>query len=289
MFDRSVSRQTVTFRAPDGLRLVGDAWGCSEDPPVVLLHGGGQTRHAWGGTAEALARRGFHAIAMDLRGHGESDWHRDGDYRFESYVEDLRTVVDTLPAKPALVGASLGGIVSLLFEGLVHPGRAAALVLVDVTPRLERKGVQRIVEFMTAHPEGFASVEEAAEAVRAFLPHRPPPKDVSGLAKNLRLCEDGRYRWHWDPKFLEMAARRAYGRSSEILEDAARSLRVPTLLVRGRMSDVVSEEAAKAFVELVPDIEYVDVENAAHMVAGDRNDRFTDAVVEFLERRFRAG
>ena len=230
-----MKKETRTYRARDGLALAADAWGDPSLPPVILLHGGGQTRHAWGGTAEALARRGFYAISMDLRGHGDSDWHSDGDYRFESYVEDLRVVMESLAEPPALVGASLGGLVSLMSQGMSCPATARALVLVDVTPKLERDGVQRIVDFMTARPEGYESIEAAAADVREFLPHRPPPSDHSGLAKNLRLGEDGRYRWHWDPAFLEMAARRARSGSGRLLLDAARSLRLPPLPVRGRV------------------------------------------------------
>jgi len=250
----------------------------------VLLHGGGQTRHAWQGTAQALAEAGFYALAVDQRGHGESDWSPDGRYDLDSFADDLRVVASSLGDRPALVGASLGGLAAMLAEGEAQAPLLSALVLVDVAPRLELAGVARIIGFMTAHPDGFASLAEAEAAVAAYLPHRPRPKNSSGLAKNLRRGSDGRYRWHWDPRFVTRDHGITPEQFAERMQRAARGLRVPTLLVRGRASDVLSEEGSREFLDLVPHAKFVDVANAAHMVAGDRNDIFTDVVVEFLQQ-----
>lgn len=279
---RSPAPARVTFDVARGVRLVGDAHGSPSAPPVVLLHGGGQTRHAWGGTAAALAAAGWHAIALDLRGHGDSDWAPDGDYRLESYAADLRAVAATFDRKPAVVGASLGGLAAIIAEGEVAEPVAAAVVLVDIAPRTQEKGVTRIITFMTANPDGFASLQEAADAVAAYQPQRPRPKDLNGLRKNLRQGLDGRYRWHWDPRMISGPQRMSATRDPDRLERAARNLRVPTLLVRGRMSDVVSEADARAFLGVVPEARYADVSGAGHMVAGDQNDPFTTAVVDFL-------
>ncbi|MFT5433177.1 MAG: pimeloyl-ACP methyl ester carboxylesterase [Myxococcota bacterium] len=281
--------RTIEFAGHDGLRLVADARGAEDAPPVLLLHGGGQTRHAWGGTAALLAEAGFLALTMDQRGHGDSAWCEDGNYRVEDYALDVGAVSSALGRPPALVGASLGGLASLLIEGEISPGTGAAIVLVDVTPQLESNGIQKILGFMAAHPEGFESLEKAADSVAEFLPHRPRPSDTSGLAKNLRLGEDKRYRWHWDPRFLEPGQRLASSvKNPNRLREAAARLEIPALLVRGRMSEIVSEAGARDFLELAPHAEFVDVENAAHMVAGDRNDVFTGAVIEFLGRRLKA-
>ena len=281
----STPEQLRSFPASEGLSLAGDVWGDPEHPPVLLLHGGGQTRHAWGGTADALSRVGFHAVTLDQRGHGDSDWHPEGVYTVGAYAEDLCAVVAGMEKPPVLVGASLGGLASILAVGESEQDIASAIVLVDVTPRLEREGVEKILNFMRACPEGFGSLDDAAEAVARYLPHRPRPRDTTGLAKNLRLGPDGRYRWHWDPRFLEGrgpgSAREGF---LERLFEASRNIRVPVLLVRGRMSEIVTEENAREFLELVPHAEYVDVSDAAHMVAGDRNDAFSEAVVEFLGR-----
>jgi non-heme chloroperoxidase len=271
-----------------GITLAGEAWGDPGAAPVLLLHGGGQTRHAWGGTARALAADGWRATAVDLRGHGDSAWADDGDYSFESFAADVAALTRRCSEPPVLVGASLGGIASLIAIGeLGAPARA--LVLVDVAVRMERDGVERVVGFMTARPEGFASLEEAADAVAAYNPHRQRPPSLAGLEKNLRRGEDGRWRWHWDPRFMiGRTPRSADAGMHERMDAAARALRVPTLLVRGQLSDLLSEEGARHFLERVPHARFVDVSDAGHMVAGDRNDRFTEAVRGFLRAELAA-
>jgi len=189
--------------------------------------------------------------------------------------------------RPALVGASMGGIAAMWTEGtraangLLPASRA--VVLVDIAHRNEAAGVERIVAFMTGRPEGFASLEEVADAIGEYLPHRQRPTNVGGLARNLRIGEDGRYRWHWDPAFMSHDRPRSSDDFGAIAAHVER-LTMPVLLVRGKMSDVLSEDGAQEFLRLVPHAEYVDVGDAHHMVAGDRNDAFTDAVVDFLRR-----
>ncbi len=279
MTDPGSSRFSINTR--EGLTLVGDSWGARDNPPVVLLHGGGQTRHSWHGTAATLADLGWHVVALDQRGHGESDWADGGDYHFDHYVEDFRHLATTLATPPVLVGASLGGLVGLLSQGERNDELLRALVLVDIVPRIEPRGEGQVRNFMAGNPEGFASVEEAADAVASYLPHRPRPDDVSGLERNLRE-RDGRYFWHWDSRMMASFARGASIR--ERLNTAARNLGVPTLLVRGEISDVVSPAGAQEFLNAAPHAEFVEVPGAGHMVAGDSNDIFTAAVVDFLSR-----
>ena len=181
----------------------------------------------------------------------------------------------------ALVGASLGGLASLLAVAEPPGVAATAMVLVDVTPRMRQDGRERIGEFMRSRPDGFASVEEAADAVSQYLPERPRPKDVSGLARNLRAGADGRLRWHWDPKFLDSRLESDTGDPARF-EHAAARVTVPMLLVRGGISDVVGEDEADALLRVAPRAQAVDVAGAGHMVAGDRNDVFSSAVAEFL-------
>ncbi|MGB7478063.1 MAG: alpha/beta hydrolase [Polyangiales bacterium] len=284
---------SLRFELPNGMSIAADAYGDPSHQPVLFLHGGGQTRHAWGNSAELLAQHGFYTICMDHRGHGESSWARLGEYRVYHFAEDLQHVIAQLDQKPILVGASLGGIASLLAETEQEESVAKAVILVDVTPRLETDGVARIIGFMKEGTSGFDSLEEVADSIAAYLPHRKRPKDLSGLAKNLRRGEDGRYYWHWDPNMLKTWEPGRYTEENdrklkERLQEV-RNLDVPTLLIRGRQSDLVSTETAAEFLGMVPHAEYVDLADAHHMVAGDRNDAFTDSVKEFLLRHFASG
>lgn len=287
----AVSLRAAGFVGRDGNLLAAEMAGPASAQPVILLHGGGQTRHAWAGTALRLAEAGYLAIALDARGHGDSQWAADGDYSADALAADLACVRASLHAPPALVGASMGGLTSLLAIGEGPPDFACALVLVDIATRLEPDGVARVLDFMRAHTGGFASLEEAAEAVAAYNPHRKA-RSTAGLQKNLRHREDGRWYWHWDPRFLDHAARSRAGEAlvqQERREQAARRVAVPTLLVRGGSSDVVSAEGARELQQLIPHAELFDVQGAGHMVAGDRNDVFSNAVIDFLRRKLPSG
>jgi non-heme chloroperoxidase len=265
-----------------GVTIAGDSWGEPEGPLVLLQHGGGQTRHAWKNVGEALGAVGYYAVAFDARGHGDSDWAADGVYGQDIMVEDLACVLRALGRQRAvLVGASMGGATSLVAVGEDRVD-ATALVLVDIAPRIEPEGVEKIQAFMNQRPEGFDSLEEVAQAIGAYQPHRKPPKDLAGLAKNLRLTPEGKYRWHWDPRFMTL--RREMDKRLVRLEACASALELPTLLVRGGLSDVLSEEGAAAFLVSCPHSEYVNITDAGHMVAGDRNDVFGKAVIDFLAR-----
>ena len=287
-------RPVTRLQASGGLTLAADVGGPADGPTVVLLHGGGQTRHSWAGTWKVLVDAGWRAISLDLRGHGDSDWDPEGDYSLDAFVEDVRAVATALDRPPVLVGASLGGLSSMvaLGESEDQASLASALVLVDVAHRLEADGRDRIGAFMNGNVDGFASLEQAADAIAAYNPHRPRPKDLSGLAKNLRQREDGRWVWHWDPLFIRGKFGSPDETRSSLVEPnrlgrAAAALTVPTLLVRGRSSDLLSEEGARDFLELVPHAEFADVAGAGHMVAGDRNEIFNRAVLDFVERQRR--
>lgn len=291
---KHVTPATASFIGSSGNKLAADMFG-EDGPPVFLLHGGGQTRHAWRSTANQLAKRGWTAYAIDQRGHGDSEWVKDGSYNFPSFANDVRAVAKELTrrhgTKPVAIGASLGGVSAMLAEGetLRDTGEnlLASLILVDITPRVDFEGVNKVQAFMRANAaDGFATIEDAADAVAEYLPHRPRPKNTEGLKKNLRLSPDGRWRWHWDPRFMDGRAR--FDPDRETMErsmlDAASNIKVPALLVRGGSSELVHEAHAREFLELVPHAEYVDVADARHMVAGDQNDHFSNAVLDFLAR-----
>lgn len=266
----------------EGVMIAGDAWGNPAHPLVIMLHGGGQTRHAWKGTGALLGAAGCFAVALDARGHGDSGWSAEGDYSTDAMVRDLCSVVAALGGrKPVLIGASMGGICSLVAAGEKHVD-ASAVILVDVVPRCEVEGVERVKAFMRQSPDGFSCVEEAADAISRYRAQRTRPASLKGLAKNLRLSADGRYHWHWDPRFLSRPAE-SIGRY-ERLSACARRLQMPVLLARGADSDVVTDQGAQDFLELCPHAQDLSIAKASHMVAGDQNDAFGNAASEFLLR-----
>jgi len=272
-----------------GVRIVADRLGDSSAPAVVFLHGGGQTRRSWGRAAAAVAERGWQAITVDLRGHGESDWSDEGDYRVTSFAGDVIEVLRHLPPRPVLVGASLGGFTAMLLAGELSPAIVRAVVLVDIVPNMDPSGALRIHKFMNDRmTSGFESLDEVADMIQDYNPHRPRPTDLDGLRTNLRR-RDGRWYWHWDPKFIDGTSARPPIEVTEVdrlyaAVDAILRADVPMLLVRGQMSDLVTKERAEEFLSRFPLIDFIDVGGAGHMVAGDRNDVFAGAVVDFLTR-----
>lgn len=278
--------RTRRYRSADGVQLVCDDIGDPTAPAVVLLHGGGQTRHSWAGTGMTLAARGYRVLNFDARGHGDSDWSPEGAYHLDDRAADLRAVLSDCESGFALVGASLGGATSL--QAVALGLRPAALVLVDIVPEPEPAGIARIVDFMRAHSDGFGSLEEAVDAVAAYNPARPRPRDPAGLMRNLR-ARDGRLFWHWDPRTVAGPDTLSGedGFHAIVQQAAARVAEletVPLLLVRGLASDVVSDAGVAAFRALAPRLEVVDVGGAGHMVAGDRNDAFSTGMIDFLAR-----
>ncbi|MGI4860643.1 MAG: alpha/beta fold hydrolase [Janthinobacterium lividum] len=279
--------ETRVFTGVSGNRLVADAGGDPAAPAVLLLHGGGQTRHSWGQAQRELIDAGYYAVSLDSRGHGESDWIASGDYALDRLVEDVRAVVAQMGTasgrRPALVGASLGGVSALIACGR-DPALASALVLVDVAPRLRADGVAHIHRFMGANPDGFASLEEASDAIARYNPLRPRARNVDGLRKNLRQHDNGRWYWHWDPKMFGTDYEAKLAVMSAQMIDAAQRVTIPVMLLRGRQSDVLGEEGVEELRQHIPHLEFVDIEGAGHMIAGDRNDHFNAAVADFLKR-----
>lgn len=271
-----------SFTGGSGNRLVGDAGGNPTAPAVILLHGGGQTRNSWGTAQRELIDAGYFVLSVDARGHGESAWTTE--YTLDGQVADVRALAATLPGKPALIGASMGGVAALIACG-EDPQLASALVLVDVTPTMESEGVSHIRRFMTANPDGFSNLDEVADAIAAYNPLRPRPRSTDGLRKNLRLRDNGRWYWHWDPNIIaddQVASLAAIARR---MASATAGISLPALLIRGRQSDIVSAAGAADLRRKIPHLEYADIEGAGHMIAGDRNDAFNGAILEFLARR----
>jgi pimeloyl-ACP methyl ester carboxylesterase len=279
--------QTVEYSGVDSLTLVADEWNRDGEaaagrPTILMLHGGGQNRFSWKNTGQILADEGFHVVALDSRGHGDSDRAPDADYDVETLTADVMHVLDAIARPVMLIGASMGGLTGILVADRAGPDRVRRLVLVDVVPRFEKNGSARIRDFMFSGLHGFDSLDEAADAVAAYLPHRTKPRSPEGLKKNLRL-RDGRWYWHWDPAFMTKPGDDPQLRT-EKFEQAAANLGIPVLLIRGKLSDVVSPEGVRHFLATVPNAEFVELSEAGHTAAGDDNDAFSDVVVTFVTR-----
>jgi pimeloyl-ACP methyl ester carboxylesterase len=281
-----VDTERVVFTGFEGVQLVADVRGDPDGWPVLLLHGGGQTRHAWGSAAERIADEGWRTVSLDLRGHGESDWAPRADYSFTAFGSDVVSVADQLGHPPVLVGASLGGLSALYAEGTSDRVVSSGLVLVDITLKTNVEGIQRIKTFMESGLDGFASLDDAALAIAAYTPERNRAVNPEGLRKVLRE-RNGRWYWHWDPAFISQGRKEAAVPDVlvELLDTAIHNIRVPTMLVRGMLSDIVTQEGVDHLLASVPGATVVDVAGAAHMIAGDRNDAFSDAVLTFLRDR----
>ncbi|MFK2874092.1 alpha/beta hydrolase [Dyella lipolytica] len=272
----------TSFLTADGLSLAVDLRHPSGQPTLLFAHGFGQTRGAWNAAAATMARQGFRCVSFDSRGHGESDRIAGGDYHMEQFVDDLLGLARAQPEPPILVGASMGGLLGLVVAGEVRPSPFRALVLVDITPRWETSGVERILAFMQAHPDGFASYAEAAEQIAAYLPQRRERKSEQQLRPLLREGADGRLRWHWDPALLAGGLVSESERYQPRLLAAAAKVDVPVLLLSGERSDVVSHRTVDEFLALVPHARHAEVAGATHMLAGDANDAFTAEIAGFI-------
>ena len=287
MSTTSSESQTVKFRGVDDIVLVGDernrgAPSAAGRPSILMLHGGGQNRFSWKNTGQILADEGFHVVALDSRGHGDSDRAPNANYTVDALCADTLAVLDQIGRPVILIGASMGGMTGMLVADEAGPEKVTKLVLVDVVPRYDKDGSARIRDFMASGVNGFETLEEAADAVAAYLPYRTKPRSPEGLKKNLRL-RDGRWYWHWDPAFLTAPDDDRFVRMQK-LEQAVADLTIPILLIRGKLSDVVSPEGVKDFLAKVPNAEFVELSDAGHTAAGDDNDAFSDAVVQFVSR-----
>ncbi|HEX6832064.1 MAG TPA: alpha/beta fold hydrolase [Rudaea sp.] len=270
------------LRSADGVPIAIETFGDANAPAVIFAHGFGQTRQAWSASANTLAARGWKCVTTDARGHGDSGRRAPGEYGFPQFVDDLCAIAQAVGGneKPVLIGASMGGLLGIAAQAEYDLFRA--LVLVDITPRWETAGIERILTFMRAHPDGFATLDEAADAIAQYLPHRAERKSPERLRPLLTPQANGRLRWHWDPHLLDYVVANGPAQQEQLIA-SARTIRVPTLLVSGTRSDIVSEATIAEFLAMVPHAQHVRVENATHMVAGDRNDAFTAAVAGFLE------
>jgi pimeloyl-ACP methyl ester carboxylesterase len=290
MTSTSAAGRPVKFEGHQGLRLRGDEWpatgaGAGAGFNVVLLHGGGQSRHSWAPSAAVLAERGYDTLTLDARGHGDSGWAADPrDYAVQALAADVVAVVRSRARPSVLVGASLGGLTALFVAAELCPELVPAVVLVDIVPRFDRIGGQRVRDLMIQGAEGFASLADAAAATAAYLPHRPRSADPERLRQHLRFGRDGRWHWRWDPSYLNRPADDSPDQLAAV-EAATARIRVPALLVYGRLSDVVSAERIAEFAASLANARVVAIPRATHTTAADANDAFSTAILAFLDRQ----
>jgi pimeloyl-ACP methyl ester carboxylesterase len=283
MVKRIPPPHTVERVATGELQLAVETWNPQGAPDLLFAHGFGQTRGAWNATAAALARAGCRCVTFDARGHGESDRvDAATGYHMDQFAGDLLRLAAAQPQPPVLVGASMGGLLGIVLAGERRPSPFRALVLVDITPRWETAGVQRILAFMQAHPDGFANYADAADQVAAYMPQRRERKSGEQLRPLLREGADGRLRWHWDPALLAGELVQESERYQPRLLAAAANIDVPVLLLSGGRSDVVSRGTVDEFLQLVPQARHVELAQATHMVAGDANEAFTNEVIHYV-------
>jgi pimeloyl-ACP methyl ester carboxylesterase len=272
--------EQLNLLASDAVPLALQMFGRAEGTTLLFTHGFGQTGAAWDAAARHLASAGFRGVTLDARGHGNSGWSDNGHYHLDYFVDDLVRVAQYCGPDTVLVGASMGGLVGMLAQAERGP-LFRALVLVDITPRWESAGVERILAFMRAYPDGFASLDDAADAISAYLPQRRERKTPKQLRALLRQGSNGRWHWHWDPRLLDAVTDQGAQYQQRLLTAAA-SVQVPLLLLSGSDSDVVSQSTIDEFLALAPHARHEVVPRATHMVVGDRNDAFTTSVLNFL-------
>lgn len=264
----------------DGRQVHYLEWGHAPLPGLVCLHGGGQTAYMYEDLGAAAGDR-YHVLAPDLPGHGDSDPVGEmGRHAVAVTIPPLMAQFGI--GRAVLVGGSFGGIVSLTL-GAAHPDLVAGVVLIDVGHQLEEEGVRRIIEFMQAH-ESFGSLEEAAEAVGAYLPQRKNVRPER-LSRNLRQRPDGRWVWKHrmgrPPAELRERSRDWRAVLAGLDEDAAR-LSCPALVLRGAASDVLSDKGAEEIAALIPGARLATVAQAGHLAAGDNPESTVALISGFL-------
>jgi pimeloyl-ACP methyl ester carboxylesterase len=258
------------------------SWGSDDAPPLVLLHGGGQSAWTWQRVAERFAGR-YRVIAPDARGHGDSGWSPDGSYSIDRFRDDLHALVTHLGLGPfVLAGMSMGGMTALAYGG-TYGETLRGLVVIDIAPEIRPDGRDRIVGFMTGR-SSFANLDEAVEYTHAFNPRRGRDRLRQTLPRNLRTLPDGTLHWKWDPNFLGNGSALELDFGLGGLWDAAARVPVPALVVHGAQSDILDPAVGRRLAETLPHGRFVTIEGSGHSVQGDNPHDLSEALEQFLTR-----
>jgi esterase len=255
-------------------------WGSPADPTILMLHGGSQQAHSWDFVSLPLSEH-YHVLALDQRGHGDSDWAADGDYSIEAHQRDIDGFVESLGLDGFhLIGHSMGGRNSYVWASR-HPGKLKSLVIVDTGPEAQPRGRNRIQQFREL-PDELDSFEEFASRVQEYT-GRSREQTLGALKYSIRQRPDGKWTWKYD-KLLRTPGHRAPQWTPEQLWEAVARITCPTLVVRGGDSDIFAAETMRKMQEVIPDCATVTVPRAGHLVAGDNPADFLAAVQELLRR-----
>lgn len=262
-----------------GVTLAAESHGDVDNDLVIFLHGGGQSRSAWRGAARAIAAAGYHALAVDLRGHGESEWAPDGNYHVSQHVADVVRVIEAFGGAAVLVGASLGGHIALLVAA-ERPDLVRAAALADVTPWVDESLADVLRTKMRASETGFDDLTQAAASLDSLSPGRGA-RSAERLRGHLRQDVDGRYYWRWDPRVIDDAFVRHAGEGG-LFEQAARRIAVPLLAMRAEFSTLVFPDQLDRLRLFVPHVETREIAGIEHMLTGDSNEAYAMAILDFL-------
>jgi esterase len=262
-------------------------WGNKHLPTIVFLHGGALNAHTWDLVSLAL-RDNYHCVALDQRGHGDTDWaHVDdsgnADYSMEAQLGDTKGFADHLGLdKFILVGMSLGAINSLAFA-VNHPERLSHLVIIDAGPEMRRPGSSRIRDFVQGVQET-VTIEAIIEKALEFNPRRDPKILRRSLMHALRQQPDGTWKWKYDTRRFQALDQEKQRAARAALADGLSRITCPTLIVRGGESDVFHEEDGIRLAQRLPDGKFVTVPRAGHTVQGDNPKDLVAELRRFLTK-----
>lgn len=274
--------ERLSFDGFGGIRLAADAFGLPNDPAVLLLPTGGQSRKFWHQAAIALAAAGRYAICVDLRGHGDSDHAADGRYDLDAYAGDLKAILSALPKRAVVVAAGLGAIVAIAAVGESAPHLVSGLALVDATIWFEADVTARQQHALTLRTGVFDDASAIVDAIAALHPGEPRPVAAEPLLAAFECGEDGRYRWRGDPRAFAAAGVLT---QQERLNEAVSHIAVPVILIRGSLNETIPAATMQRLQAMIPEAEAAEIEGAGHYAATDREDAFNAVLLEFVERR----
>jgi pimeloyl-ACP methyl ester carboxylesterase len=257
-------------------------WGTRTRRPIVFLHGGGLNAHTWDVVCLML-RQDYHCVALDQRGHGDSEWEPTADYSFESQIRDIEGFVEKLALqRPLIVGHSMGGFAAMGYA-MRHAKTMAGLVLVDVGPELSMDGAKRIREFVS-QDRVLDSVDEFVQKAMSFNPMRNPALLRRSLLHNLRQLPNGKWTWKHDPNRMSPDFNKERIARAKQIFDEVHSISCPTLVLRGDRSDVFSDDNASKFAGALPNGKWIRVPNAGHTIQGDNPRGLLDALKPFTKQ-----